>query len=483
MINWNDYYKKVLDNPTADPMAQQEASMKLKPQQSVTPIALDTADAPETPLLESRPQANNQSLQAQIEKQRIQLEEFHQTELDRVNKQLEEARAKEAEYLKKQEGVMSEADPLTQPFRQSIETSERERLKVEENYFANQALVNELDTLLTESIELTQKLQSQRVPGLAGLQQSSRMIKSQESAQSRIAVIESVMAARNNQIGTALNFIDRTVGQIQADRQDRLSYLSNLFNFYETTRNEEGEKIFNLNREQKEIFDRQRQLLEDDLARTQANADRIKQMMQENPLMVAQSGISLNDTEEQISKKLADWQYSEEVRTMKNTAQENGMQYLTQAQVRQYPSNRIFTQTDSAGKTHQFLIPPETNQFSFSNVEGQLYRTNKTTGAVEWVAGDDSDSDITPITWEEFLSQLDLAGDLDPATEKALREAYNETIGESAVKAKDFFTNTQISKGAAKAGMSLSEFGELSADEANRYITDSTSSTTINPFE
>ena len=36
--------------------------------------------------------------------------------------------------------------------------------------------------------------------------------------------------------------------------------------------------------------------------------------------------------------------------------------------------------------------------------------------------------------------------------------------------AKDFFTNTQLSIGAAKAGMGITEFGNLSVDEANRFI-------------
>ena len=38
--------------------------------------------------------------------------------------------------------------------------------------------------------------------------------------------------------------------------------------------------------------------------------------------------------------------------------------------------------------------------------------------------------------------------------------------------AKDFFTNTQLSIGAAKAGMGVTEFGNLSVDEANRFIRD-----------
>jgi hypothetical protein len=56
---------------------------------------------------------------------------------------------------------------------------------------------------------------------------------------------------------------------------------------------------------------------------------------------------------------------------------------------------------------------------------------------------------------------------------EAVRSLYDETVGEqekTATKAKDFFTKTQLAKGAANAGMSITEFGNLSADDANEFI-------------
>ena len=354
-----------------------------EPAQQPTFVAADVTGAPSPPLYEPPAPPDDLSLKIQIEQQRKALEAAHQAELDRINKQLEEARKKEEEFRAKQVGVLEEAKPLTSPFREDIEKAERERLKVEENFFANQALTNELDRLLTESIEMTRKLQAQKVPGLAGLQQSERMINAQQNVQGRIAVVEAVMSARNNQIGTALTFIDRTLGAIQADRQDRLNYLNTLFNFYETTRTEEGVKIFNLTKDQKDIINKQIGLLESDLDRAEKVADTIRNIMLENPQMASESGISLSDTEEQIVKKIADWQYSTEVRTMKNEAETQGLTYLTPEQASMKPAEQIFTQIDSKGVKRQFLIPPATADWQLRDVNGSLYRIDPQTGARE----------------------------------------------------------------------------------------------------
>lgn len=363
----------------------------------IKPIPIDEAEAT-PPMFEPSPPPEDLSLKEQVEKQRKLLEETNKAELERVNKQLEEARKKEAEYLANQKEVLGQAEPLTQPFRQNIETAERERLKIEENFFANQALTNELDQLLTESMEMTRKLQTQKVPGLAGIQQSTRMIKAQENVQGRIAVIEAVMSARNNQIGTAQGFIDRTLNNIQADRNDRLNYLDTLFNFYESAKNEAGQKIFDLTKEQKEVFARQRQLIEEDLKRSEAVADRVKSLIAENPLMASEAGISLSDTEEEINNKLAEWQYSSEVRSIRNEASEKGLRELQPTEIRNYPLQRIFTVEDSRGRKINFLTPPDWETVQFDN---DLYRVDPNTGKKELlIAGTKPTQTQTEITRE-----------------------------------------------------------------------------------
>ena len=314
------------------------------------PIPADATQAPPPPTFQSQQPPDDLSLKAQIDKQRAELEATYRTQLEQINKQIEEAQRKQAEMLSKQEGVLKDADPLTSPFREELEKSERERLKIEENYFANQALTNELDRLLTESIEMTRKLQTQKVPGLAGLQQSSRMVKAQEGVQSRIAVIEAVMAARNNQIGVATTFIDRSLRNIQQDRQDRLGYLETLFNFYETTRTEEGKKIFNLTQDQKAIIQEQTNLIKQDLARAEKVADRIRDIILNNPTMAHEAGLSLNDTMDEITKKIADYSLAQERKEMDNQMTLSGFKVISPEMAVGKPESELVRLLDANGQ-------------------------------------------------------------------------------------------------------------------------------------
>jgi len=305
--------------------------------------------------------------------------------LDSANAEVERLQAQETAVKSKQEGVMAEASALSSPFQESYASAMAKKHKIEENMMENQALAEEMNGLLMEGIAISRKLQTQKVPGLAGIQQSTRMINAQNNINGRLGVIQAVMAARDQRIGVAENFINQRLGEMQADRNNRLNYLDNLFHFYETSRNELGQKIFNLTKEQKDIINRQRALIEYDLQKSEQAAEQIKKIMLENPLMAAQAGLSLNDTQEQINKKLADWQYKEEVRGLKNTLMANGMSALTPQEAKMYDADRIYTYLDSKGVEQNFLIP-KTADYDFRTSGGNLYRVNKTDGTVELVA-------------------------------------------------------------------------------------------------
>jgi hypothetical protein len=81
---------------------------------------------------------------------------------------------------------------------------------------------------------------------------------------------------------------------------------------------------------------------------------------------------------------------------------------------------------------------------------------------------------------------------IDPETGEVERIAFNPKVFASDSKggatsgsglAEDFFTNSQLSKGAANAGMSVEEFGKLPQDEANRYIQGDRSSGEVNSYQ
>lgn len=360
-----------------------------------------------------------QSIQKELEKQRLELEKQYQTQLETIQKQLEESRKLQEQTIQKQESTIQQAEPLTQPFRQDIEEKERERLKVEENYFANQSLVNELDSLLTEIN--TSNLRDQELIR-TGVISRTTANKRKENATARVGVIEAVLNARNNQIGTALNFIDRTVNAITQDKQSRLSYLNTLISFYDQARNEQGQKIVQLEKDERDIINKQISLLENDLAQAQKNADYIKELMisPETAQMVADAGITLLDTPEVVNKKLADYSYRQEKIQIANEMEQQGYQFITAEIAETKPEEEITIIEDSKGvKQYWWKRKEETTKTTttkiISPITGAEYNSRLNQEINNLYSGrygtDGARERVINILQREFPNQ-DVAGDV-----------------------------------------------------------------------
>src|SRR3990167_1349035 len=196
-----------------------------------TPKMITSADlsaaplppAPE-PVAPSIIETYQQSVAKTVDTARTTLEATYQKQLEDTRKRMEDAQKQIDEFTKKQEGVLTgEAQTLLQPFREKLESAERERLYITENFEANQILTRELDTLLTEGNAL---IASERARPIATSIVAARTNKAIQDVQARAGVIQAVMNARSGQIGEAYRMIDRSIEAITADRQDRLSYLN-----------------------------------------------------------------------------------------------------------------------------------------------------------------------------------------------------------------------------------------------------------------
>ena len=321
---------------------------------SKTPDVPTQVSSPElpTPTATSVVDQYSQTLLQREQQLRTELEKRYQSELDRINKEREESQKQRDILTAKTEGVIKEeVKPLTEPFRADLETSERERLDVEKNYFENQALVDELDTLLTQIQADVQATKD--ITGLASIREP-RISKAVEDATARVGVIEAVMAARNNQISQAYTLIDRTIGVMEADRQDQLSYYNTLLTFYDKQRDEEGDKILTLDKEEKEIINAQISLLEGDLAQAQTNANYIKNLMidPDTAQFIAKAGITLNDTPEEVNRKMAEQSNRDQITEYKNSLASQGYEYVP------YPAGRTdLVSFGVGGQTLYFKAP------------------------------------------------------------------------------------------------------------------------------
>jgi len=162
----------VADSPAGTDFSKVSEGLAQSKQQlgsMLQPVAAEAAEVqpPEPPIQE--PQLEQQlGLQAQLEKQRASLEAMDQRMLDSANAEVERLQVQEAAVKSKQEGVMAEASALSSPFEESYGSAMAKKHKIEENMMENQALAEEMNGLLTESIAISRKLQTQKVPGLAG---------------------------------------------------------------------------------------------------------------------------------------------------------------------------------------------------------------------------------------------------------------------------------------------------------------------------
>ena len=258
----------------------------------------------------------------------------------------------------KQEGIITgEVQEILKPFRENLEKTERERLKIEENYLANQKSTQELETLLTQAQQEIKV--AEEITGLSAIR-TPRIVKIKEDAIARIGIVEAVMAARNNQITVAENLIDRSTSAIEADKKDQLNYYQTLLNFYEGTKDEEGKRLIILKANEKEFLDKQIGLLESDLSRIQENTDYLKGLMlaPDTADLIEQSGVTLIDSVETINQKMSKQIYRLELVDLDNEMIIAGYKPITtDIMLQGKTQDQLITINDSRGNPRIYLKP------------------------------------------------------------------------------------------------------------------------------
>lgn len=251
----------------------------------------------------------------------------------------------------KEKETLGQIQTLTSPFRQDLENAERDRLFINQNFEANQELVNELDSLLTEGNNVIR--QAEEVTGLAAVR-NPRIQKTMDNITARIGVIQSVINARNGQIAVAENMIDRSISAIVADRTDQISY-------YETILSLNRQDILRLDDKSEKIAEEQLNLKKLDLSRATETADYIKKLLIDpgTAALMGKAGVTLNDSVEQINEKLTQATYVEEVANLSNAVLAEGGQAVISP--KGIPSDELRILTDSRGQKHYYRVPKSTS--------------------------------------------------------------------------------------------------------------------------
>ncbi len=321
------------------------------------PSGTAPAFTPPAPTAGTEAQAFATGVAADAANQRKNVEQAYKDSEAKAKTERERVQAEMDAVTAKEENALRNVDELTQPFREKLEKTERDRLKVEENFFANQASVGELESLMksaTAEIELA-KAQT----GLESIR-NPRITKKINDYNARVGVVQAVMAARNSQISVAENLIDRTSSAINADRRDQLSYLDSVLNYYGKLKDDKGREVLALKGDEKKAVESQMNLIENDLAQADEVNQTVKKLMLTDPNRVDGAGITLNDSLETISKKLSDYDYKQEWSKMKNELVTKDYQYLGSMQEVERlrkAGRRIIAIKDSRGVDNYFAEP------------------------------------------------------------------------------------------------------------------------------
>lgn len=437
----------------------------------VTPTRTPTVSTP-TPTAPTVFEQANTSLSAEVERLRGQLDTTLAKQKEDIDKRLETARAEQERIVKE------DVQPLTQPFREDLEKLERERLFINENFQANQQLVGELEGLLTEGNQLIEQMKG--VTGLAGIR-NPRINQAIEGVNARAGVIQAVMSARNGQIAQAENMIDRSVKVITADRQDQLAY-------YDTLLSLENQKIVSLEKDQKNLITEQTNLIKGDLQRVESTVDYIKNLMvsPQTAQFVANAGVTLNDSVDEINTKLAEESKRREIQTLTNELTSKGYTALPVASAGS-------VSFEAGGKTLHFKAPPEAEEedeqvsdvnipdfdtfvgeFVDTEVGQELIRRENERRSQD-TAGVSGGLDF-------FNSREEKVQFLKENHGEDLQNIYNEAVNSAtqgvtveSTASQLGVTTRDLNKGLVNANMTLQEFIQLSPQEQRSFIFDSDS--------
>lgn len=288
------------------------------------------------------------NLKAQIETESKKRADEYQTQIDALTKKNQDLQ------VLQENNMLNEGSTMRKEVMDKQEQLDLEKQRVDENYNANQALVNEMDALLTTGNQVISQMQA--TTGLNSIM-SPRIAKTMSDVAARAGVIQAVLAARNGQIGVAQNQLSSSFAAIESIANDQIDYYKELQSFYEGKKDDNNKQILDAKSDQKTYLDQKLISLQNDLVQAQATTKLIQQAMidPDKATAYARAGVTLTDTPEQIAGKLSQYAYTKEVADTSNKMTLDGAVYLAPGQA--VPAGYVKTQTvDSKGVVKNWAV-------------------------------------------------------------------------------------------------------------------------------
>lgn len=223
--------------------------------------------------------------------------------------------------------VTEEIKKLSEPFREQLRQKQEKELELLENYEANQKTISELESMANE---LQGTIDTIRGKPASAMVTSGRIADAKETYQARASILQATISARDGQMSRARIIINDAIADIEADRQDQLTYYQNIWNYYSDLKDEKGNRIITLDEREQGYIKDKIAILEDDLKTARGNADYITGLMLDpnTASLMESAGVSLTDSPTEVNSKIAQANYEQEQIDLKNKYEDEGYDYL-----------------------------------------------------------------------------------------------------------------------------------------------------------
>ncbi len=273
-----------------------------------TPVSPPSGNGAPTPPPANAPSIADQfhtSLASTLSAQQEQLQASLKAQTDTYQKEIDKLDATTADAQNMEElGLASEGSTVRQETAEKRAALDQYQKEYQSNFDARQKLTDNLKTLLDTGQSIITGLKN--TSGLSSIM-NVRISNTMTDVQGQAGVIATALAAYDSQIGLATQHLNTTVDAITSIYNDQISYWKNVVSFYSDREKTSAAEATSLSKDQKTYIDAQIKELEDKVSTTQATAKTIQDAMLDptKALAYAKAGVSLTDTPEQISQKLA----------------------------------------------------------------------------------------------------------------------------------------------------------------------------------
>jgi gas vesicle protein len=216
----------------------------------------------------------------------------YQSQIDALNKQQADATNSESSVVSKE----------TTDKQAALATEQKQ---FQDQYDAKQALINEMDGLLTTGNQVIEQMKA--TTGLSSIM-SPRISQTMTDVAARAGIINSLLSARDGQISAAQAQLRSSTDAITSIAKDQIDYYNSIIDASKS-------KITSLTSDQKTYIDAQIQQQQDTIKTVQTNVDAISKAMLDPTTADAfnRAGVSLTDSPAQINAKLATYGYATEL--------------------------------------------------------------------------------------------------------------------------------------------------------------------------